>query len=158
VFDVGATWIVLRYSTVFHPRLVFELEICLVGMMEGYWCFEVLDGIDVRCYYIILHMYVYIYYILLLLYIITHVHIHILFILSYILFLSSVSSSPLYLSFPFNSQSHSHLFFIFLSSLSPPNPSPVLLVSLYSRLIPDPVLGLTPHVLSEWMVEVCAGY
>ena len=49
------------------------------------------------------------------------------------------------------------LYYILLFQYSFPFLSSHLSSLLLFFLIPHPVLGLTPHVLSEWMVEVCAG-
>ena len=128
-------------------------------------------------YYILyIHILYYILYytiILLLLYIIYCTYILLLYILSYTILFASL---PLFLS--------SHIFFrsIFSSSLPLlfhlPSPIPISSIipfPIFYTSLPDPKAvdtcrhldiliyvpsvsdNLTPHVLSEWMVEVCAG-
>ena len=116
----------------------------------------------------IIYYYIIIYYILLLLYI----YYYILYIIYYtILFSSFFLSFPPPSSIPFFSPSSSYsLSFLSLSqpfytcrylhiliytpsiSLQYSSSFPILL---FSSSIPNPHLKLTPHVLSEWMVEVC---
>ena len=137
-------------------------------MLVFWWIQLFMFWFDIRCY-IILYYTIIIYYT----YTIIHIHIHILYIILYLILYSSFSSSDLFSLFfrsilpfsfppPFSSlpnlisssSSHSshpsfHSFYTcrYLHILI------YILQDIFS-LIPSPINNLTPHVLSEWMVEV----
>jgi hypothetical protein len=107
------------------------------GLSGGYWCSSVC--VDVGCW-------------------VYHIHIHIRLFLYLILYSSCLL---IYLPFSLFPPNHSSkLFPCSVLLFIPITLSIILYVSmvsysyLYSRLIPVPNC-LTPHVLSEWMVEVC---
>jgi hypothetical protein len=144
-------------------------------LVEGFWCFELV--FDIRCilyyyYYILYYTYTIILYIILLYTILSSSSFPI-----FILYLSVLTYTYLYSSvlFFFSSSVYTLLFYslphpppllihsilvgtyirLFIFFYSPPHLSLLPIFSLQS-FSPQPKY-LTPHVLSEWMVEVCGG-
>ena len=107
--------------------------LCSLGLV--FWAVEGQAGFDVRCLLLLL-------YIIILYYYYTHTYTYIIISISYYI---------LILYSPFLS-SHSLLFLYHLMFI-PPSLSSIFLIFLLSSFLVQ-IIILTPHVLSEWMVEV----
>jgi hypothetical protein len=166
----------------FWPRTNYRRDVSS-GVVLFVWClaFELVDGY--LCFVLVLTCGVYciiILYIIhiLLLYLILYYYYILYYILYYtILFFSSIPLFPSHTdTFLFSSISSIPILFLLFLSFYPsfpdnpslPNPSsspifPIFILYLsvltYAYLCSNPNQNnLTPHVLSEWMVEVCGAY